>query len=73
MARMREQNLDPPDTARLVRGAAAGDRQVWRGLEEDQYAWLLRAGTPSTSASVTRRAARTVASAGLALAAERAS
>jgi hypothetical protein len=69
---MREQNLDPPDAARLVRGAAAGHRQVWRGLE-DQYAWLLRAGAPSTSASVTRRPARTVVSAGLPLAAERAS
>jgi RNA polymerase sigma factor (sigma-70 family) len=37
---MREQNLDTPDIAGLVRGAAAGDRQAWERLVE-QYARLI--------------------------------
>ena len=37
---MRVQNLDTPDIAGLVRGAAAGDRQAWERLVE-QYARLI--------------------------------
>ena len=37
---MREQNLDAPDIAGLVRGAAAGDRHAWERLV-DQYARLI--------------------------------
>ena len=32
VTRMREQNLDTPDIARLVRGDTAGDRQAWERL-----------------------------------------
>jgi RNA polymerase sigma factor (sigma-70 family) len=41
---MREQNLDTPDIAGLVRGAAAGDRRAWERLV-DQYARLIWAIT----------------------------
>jgi RNA polymerase sigma factor (sigma-70 family) len=41
---MPEQNLQTPDIARLVRGAAAGDRQAWERLV-DQYARLIWAIT----------------------------
>jgi RNA polymerase sigma factor (sigma-70 family) len=37
---MREQSLDAPDIAGLVRGAAGGDRQAWERLV-DQYARLI--------------------------------
>jgi RNA polymerase sigma factor (sigma-70 family) len=37
---MREQNLDTPEIAPLVRGAAAGDRRAWERLV-DQYARLI--------------------------------
>ncbi len=37
---MHEQNLDNPDIAGLVRGAAAGNRQAWERLV-DQYARLI--------------------------------
>ena len=41
MTRMvREQSLDAPDIAQLVRGAAAGDRQAWERLV-DQYDRLI--------------------------------
>lgn len=48
MVRMREQNFGTPDTARLVRGAAGGDRRGWERLA-DQYAWLIRVGTAGFS------------------------
>src|ERR1700689_5431729 len=38
--RMREQDVDTPDIARLVRGAADGDRRAWERLV-DQYARLI--------------------------------
>ena len=41
---MRKQDLDTPDIAGLVRGAAAGDRQAWERLV-DQYARLIWAIT----------------------------
>jgi len=41
---MREQDLGAPDIARLVRGAAEGDRQAWERLV-DQYARLIWAIT----------------------------
>jgi RNA polymerase sigma factor (sigma-70 family) len=37
---MPKQNLDTPDIAELVRGAAAGDREAWERLV-DQYARLI--------------------------------
>ncbi len=37
---MREQTIDTPDIAGLVRGAAAGDRRAWERLV-DQYARLI--------------------------------
>ena len=44
MRGMREQDLDTPDIAGLVRGAAAGDRRAWERLV-DQYARLIWAIT----------------------------
>jgi RNA polymerase sigma factor (sigma-70 family) len=41
---MGEQDVDPPDIARLVRGAADGDRRAWERLV-DQYARPIRATT----------------------------
>jgi RNA polymerase sigma factor (sigma-70 family) len=41
---MPRQNLDTPDIARLVRGAAAGDRRAWERLV-DQFARLIWAIT----------------------------
>src|SRR6202050_2307737 len=38
--RMREQDVDTRDIARLVRGAAEGDKQAWERLV-DQYARLI--------------------------------
>ena len=40
MTRVREQDLDTPDMARLVRRAAEGDRRAWERLV-DQYARLI--------------------------------
>jgi RNA polymerase sigma factor (sigma-70 family) len=40
VTRMREQGLDTPDIARLVRRAAEGDRRAWERLV-DQYARLI--------------------------------
>jgi RNA polymerase sigma factor (sigma-70 family) len=37
---LRQQSLDAPDIAQLVRGAAAGDRQAWERLV-DQYGRLI--------------------------------
>lgn len=44
VTRMREKGLDPQDIARLVRGAADGDRRAWERLV-DQYARLIWAIT----------------------------
>ena len=44
VTRMREQSLDTPDIARLVRGANAGDGRAWGGLV-DRDARLIWAST----------------------------